>query len=543
MSTLPNPITDLPNSGARQLAREVPALDGDALAARLADLGVRKKHVLVVSNRFTACIYERTEPGQPWAAACRGELSHSMLDATSDLRQLKNMWWSIVEGSPLEHDPASLEIVRATLPNLKRWLREADDLTGREGEASQATRDEVAYAAAWRCQFAGCGADLGTHAATGRRGRFSYYAHIVASSPNGPRGHKTRSSLLADEADNIMFLCDSCHRLVDRVDPDYYTVEMLQAMRHRSVSEVRRLLDTLAYPEVEVIAIIGSIAGQVPQISMRDAETALWESHLRAVRHEPEYLFHIGNQQHDVQAPDYWPAVFRALRSDIGNLQRLLNGTKRGGAPRPRLAVFPLHSTSVMLLAGRLLGESGGTHLFQPHRSVAADPNSTRWAWIQMQAAPKKEKFKLRVLAPTTDGAAEANLIVSLTFSISAERLPAGCATNGKPTLPTLELFVEEEHRGIHLISRPEDLEELGRKLDEAVQKLQDEWRVRKVHLFVGAPASAVVLIGQKMQARNQATYVCHEAPGPGAVFAQTIEISGNEVREPRSGQTCSLQP
>jgi hypothetical protein len=426
---------------------------------------------------------------------------------------------------------------------LKRWLKEAGDLTGREGEVSQSTRDEVAYLAAWRCQFAGCGADLKMHVATGRRGRFSYYAHIVASSCNGPRGHKTRSSLLSDEVDNIMLLCDSCHRLVDRVDPDYYTVEMLQKMRQRSVTEVRRLLDTLAYPDVEVIAVIGSVAGQVPQFSMREAESALWGSQLRAARNEPEHLFHVGNQQHDVHAPDYWPSVFRTLRSDIGNLQRILNGIKRGGTPRPRLAIFPLHSTSVLLLAGRVLGETGGTHLFQPHRSVPVDPNSTRWAWPSLGTANKEKKFQLRELKPWVDGATEAILLVSLTFSISAERLPAHCATTAELVLPTLEVFVEQEHRGIHLISQPEDLAALGRKLDEAVQRLQDEWQVRKVHLFVGAPASAVVVIGQKMQARNQAVYACYEALGHGGAFVPTIEISGSEVSEPRSGQVCSLQP
>jgi hypothetical protein len=521
---------------------QVPVLDGAAMAACLAELGLRKREVLVVVNRFTGFIYERGRGDEHWQPAGRGELSDELLEASAALRQSKNMWWSIVDGSPAQHDPSSLQKVRATTTSLRRWLSEADDLTGREGEASQATRDEVACLAAWRCQFAGCGADLKTHGATGRRGRFSYYAHIVASSAKGPRGHETRSSLLADEPDNLMLLCDSCHRLVDRVDPDYYTVEMLQEMRRHSVSEVRRLLDTLAYPEVEVLPIIGSIAGQVPQFNMRDAEMALWDSRLRAARHEPEHLFQIGNQQHDVHAPDYWAAAFRTLRSDLVNLQRLLNGARRGGSPRPRLAVFPQHTTSVLLLAGRVLGENSGTFLFQPHRSIAAGPNATRWSWPRLRPEVKKDKFKLRTSRPAAPGALEATLLVSLTFGITSDRLPPHCAIGGDLKLPTLEVFVDQEDRGIHLIGRPEDHEELGRVLDRAIQILQDEWRVQKVHLFVGAPASAVVLIGQKMQARNQATFACYEAR-PGDAFYPTIEISGAEVREPRSGQTCSLQP
>lgn len=521
----------------------VPALADSDLAARLGELSANKKQALVVANGFTGCLYQRADASQAWQLVCRGELDDETLDASTQLRRLKAMWWSIVDGSPIVADPGALELVRATLPKLRRWLSRADELTGRDGELSAATRDEVAYLAAWRCQFAGCGADLKTHGSTGRRGRFSYYAHIVASSPNGPRGHATRSALLADEADNVMLLCDGCHRLIDRIDPDYYTEELLHDMRRHSISEVRRLLDTLKYPDAEVFAVVGNIAGQVPQFGMREAEAALWESHLRAARHEPEYLFHIGNQQHDVHAPDYWSAVFRAVRSDAVQLQRLLNGAQRGGAPRPRLAVFPLHSLSVMLLAGRILGETGGTHLFQPHRSVAADPTSTRWAWPSRSGAAKKDKFKVQTLKAAEAGANEANLLVSLTFTITPDRLPPPCAVNGLLALPTIEVFAEQGDRGINIISSPDDLEALGRKLDEAVMTLQDEWRVRKVHLFVGAPTTAVVLMGQKMQARHQAAYACYEARERGGVFLPTIELEGEEVREPRSGQSCSLRP
>ena len=520
----------------------LPALTGDQVAAELSRLGADKRQVLIVANRFTGCVYARSMATEAWSPECRGELSDELLQATSQLRAQKAMWWSIVDGDPLVHDPATVETARATTPNLRRWLSQADDLTGREGEVSDGTRREVAALAAWRCQFAGCGVDLRTHAPTGRASRLSYYAHVVASSPNGPRGHATRSSLLADEPSNIMLLCDSCHRLIDRVDPGYYNEEMLQQMRQRSISEVRRLLDSLRYPDVEVLAIIGSIAGQVPQFSMRDAEAALWESHLRAARHEPEYLFHLGNQQHDVHAPDFWSAVFRAISSDMVVLQRLLNGTKRGGAPRPRLAVFPLHATSVLVLAGRILGENSGTHLFQPHRSAAAGAGATRWAWPARSSAPPPDKFKPVERRPLSEPITEAVLLVSLTFTISVERLPAACQVGGSLVLPTLEIVVNDADRGIHVISQPEDLQMLGRALDDAIQTLQDVWRVAKVHLFIGAPASATVLIGEKMQARHHATYVCHEARERDGPLLPTIEISGDVAREPISGLTCSLK-
>jgi hypothetical protein len=542
MTSAPQDISSRPEGQLAALQVPLAGPDLASVVGRLKGVGVQ---VLLVANGFTGCVYQRHMTGDPWLPICRGDLSRELIDVTSDLRRLKRIWWAEVEGSPTEVVLEGLSPDRLSLQTLRRWLGVADDLTGREGEVSAKTREQVAYLAGWRCQFSGCGADLHVHAATGRSGRFSYYAHIVASSPKGPRGHATRSALLADEVENVMLLCDACHRLVDRIDPDYYTEDMLRSMRERSVVDVRRLLDTLKYPQSEVLAIIGSIAGQVPQFHMRDAELALWESHLRSASHRPEYLFHVDHQLHDVHAPDYWASVFRAMKSDASQLQRILNGGGRGGAPRPCLAIFPLHSTSVLLLAGRVLGETGGTHLFQPHRSLAADSTSTRWGWPQRERTRRSDKFKVRMLKTPEATDTEASLVISLTFGLELKRLPPSCFDHDTKSLrlPTIEVYVEPEDRGIHLIGATDDLHDLGRTLDQVVQVLHDEWRVKRVNLFIGAPTTAVVTMGQKMQARYQATYVCHESKERDGVFLPTIEISSTHVLEPQSGQTFELQP
>lgn len=541
MTTPPKP-PEHSASTAEVLQAALAGEDFAQVIGRLEGVGVQ---VLVVVNGFTGCAYQRHTPAEAWLPVCRGELSEHIVEATSELRRLKRMWWAEVDGSAAAADPSILAIERPTVKTLRKWLGSADDMTGREGEVTASTREQVAYLAGWRCQFSGCGMDLHTHAPTGRSGRFSYYAHIIASSPRGPRGHATRSALVANEVENIMLLCDACHRLVDRIDPDHYTEERLQGMRDRSIADVKRLLNTLQYPQAEVVAIMGSIAGQVPQFSIHDAEPALWESCLRAANQQPEYLFHIDHQQHDVHASDYWSAVFRAMKSDGSQLQRILNGAGRGGAPRARLAIFPLHSTSVLLVAGRVLGETGGTHLFQPHRSVAADPKSTRWVWPPRERTRPSDKFKVQVLKAPEPGATEANLMVSLTFGIAARRLPPGCfdaATNAL-SLPTVEVYVEPQDRSVHLIGAPEDLQDLGRTLDRGIQILHDEWHISRVNLFIGAPTTAVVTMGQKMQARDHATYVCHESKERDGVFLPTVEISSTQVLEPKSGQVFELQP
>jgi hypothetical protein len=51
------------------------------------------------------------------------------------------------------------------------------------------------------------------------------------------------------------------------------------------------------------------------------------------------------------------------------------------------------------------------------------------------------------------------------------------------------------------------------------------------------------MLVGQKMQARHQAAYVCHEAcGGPGSAYAPTIELTSTHVRELVSGHYQAIE-
>jgi len=153
---------------------------------------------------------------------------------------------------------------------------------------------------------------------------------------------------------------------------------------------------------------------------------------------------------------------------------------------------------------------------------------------------PTQGKYSVKTLENHTGVETEANLVISLTFPIATSRLAAVSASGGNLTLPTIEISVE--NFGHSAVRHPSDLTLFGAALDEALKCLQDKWNIKKVHLYVGAPTPAVMLVGQKMQARHHATFVCYESlPGNGA-FAPTIEISSQEARVVGQDLSVSLQ-
>lgn len=522
---------------------DLPVVDDDGLARELRRIAQGTDDVLVIANVYTVCVLHRADANSPWQRVCCGELAEKSVAAAKPLAR-KRLWWGSTARAPWDADPVTVPMVKGTLAFVNGWLKKSVDEAGREGNVTDAIKEELTYLAGWRCQFAGCGRNLKLHGATGGRGRFSYFAHIVAASPGGPRGNEVLSKLLASELSNFMLMCDECHRLIDKVNPARYTVEVLREMREDNIAEVRRLLGNLQHKPAEVVAIIGNIAGQPPQFSIDDAQEALWGSKLRSSGAKPEHYFYPGGQHHDVHSPAYWLSLFQTLKTDLPRLQGLLNGTSQGGTPRPRLAIFPLHSTSVLLLAGRILGDAAGTHVFQPHRNKVGQ--GTRWGWplAGTLPIPPLDRFKVEEVAPSVSGQDEAILVVALTSDIEATRMPATCAVDGKLLLPTLRITGPTFDKDC--MQQPEDLQLVGLAVDAAVRKLQDEWRVRKVRLFVSAPASAVVAVGQKLQARHHADFICHEAaPGPGSAYRATIEITPTLVRELVSGlaNSLSLQP
>ncbi|KLU37771.1 hypothetical protein AB595_06150 [Massilia sp. WF1] len=519
----------------------MPSISDDELAAEFRKTLSGGSEILFVANKFKVAMFARAAATSSWSAVAAGEFDEECINAVSSNVRTRRVFWdstTLAEPQFVDLSTAAPALVKKAL--IASWAKTADQVTGRLGHVSSDVKREVAYLAAYHCQFPGCGTDLGQHAATGGKGTFSYFAHIVAASADGPRGDLLESPRLVNDPSNFLLLCDECHRLIDKVDPKKYTVEQLRQMRTESIREVKRLLGTLRYPEVDVVYFLGNVTGQVAHISDRDMDEALWASGLRRSSKNPESYFEFGRQHHAPHKLSYWSAVFATLKFDVPNLQAKLNGVRTGGVPRPRLAVFPFHGTSVMLLAGRLLGDMAGTYVFQPHRNKMSEPSGTRWAWPTDAVVPTQEKFEVKTLKGHTGSEDEANLIVSLTFPVAAARLAPVSAENGNLILPTIEISVE--NFGHSTIRHPSDLTLFGAAVDQALRCVQDVWNIKKVHLYVGAPAAAVVLVGQKMQARHHATFVCYEAlPGNGP-FAPTIEISSQTVRTVGQDLSVSLQ-
>lgn len=90
--------------------------------------------------------------------------------------------------------------------------------------------------AAGTCSNPSCRTDLTILLEDGRGFNVGEMAHVIASSPTGPRGAGTGGS---DEYRNLLLLCPTCHRLVDKAPTGTYSVETLQQWKQDHEKTVR----------------------------------------------------------------------------------------------------------------------------------------------------------------------------------------------------------------------------------------------------------------------------------------------------------------
>ncbi|AWH38862.1 HNH endonuclease [Stenotrophomonas sp. ZAC14D1_NAIMI4_6] len=102
--------------------------------------------------------------------------------------------------------------------------------------------------AAGICSNPACRADLTVLLDNGRGFNVGEMAHVIASSPTGPRGISSGGS---DEYENLVLLCPTCHRKVDKAPEGVYPAAMLHQWKKDHERGVRSNGTALTFKSVK----------------------------------------------------------------------------------------------------------------------------------------------------------------------------------------------------------------------------------------------------------------------------------------------------
>ncbi|NKL98445.1 MULTISPECIES: HNH endonuclease [Rhizobium] len=329
--------------------------------------------------------------------------------------------------------------------------------------------------AAGRCQFRGCNCELIGDLLSGKEDKmFGFVAHIVADSPEGTRGHPTRSALLAKDLSNLMLLCAKCHRLIDNEAPDEHPEELLLLMKEEHERRVR--LATGIQPDrASHVIRFGANIGKNEALVARDDIFASMLRDRSPASFETIDLEMLGLSLDDADE-QYW-------QIQQGNLQRQFADKIRGRIERQQIthaSVFALAPQPLLIELGRQLCDILPAEVHQRHREPAT------WKWQNDTPSIKLQTATPSEIHPTVA------LILGLSASVSQDRIVSVLGDE----VSVWSITAKSPHNDI--MRNAGDLSRFRQEL----RRLFD--RIKSVHgegatinVFPALPVSAAVEVGR----------------------------------------------
>lgn len=356
--------------------------------------------------------------------------------------------------------------------------------------------------AAGRCQFEGCNKSVLFDELTLKKYNKSNVAHIVASSPAGPRGDIIRSYQLSDKISNLMLMCPEHHKQIDDF-PEDFPEEKLLDMKRKHEKAISDQCDLIYKEPSEVLMVSSPIKGrQHITVDFNQCANAVMPQKRVAVNHGRRIRIDL---EGNYRSPSYWDSISRALERKIAQTVRAILDEDLDA----HFSVFPLAPMPLIMKLGYEIGDKTRADIFQFSRAQ----DSWNWALQEQTNNFSVEKQIVR------DGNRIA-LVLSLTADIATARITEVYDAD-------ILFFIRAERFGVDSIQSPADLTAFWRKYQDACDEIKNTYpKVKEIGVFPAMPVSAAFEVGRRYM---QGVYPKFRIYDDDNGFFETITIGGNE--------------
>lgn len=342
------------------------------------------------------------------------------------------------------------------------------------------TRLRLWIAAGGRCEYLGCNTRLFRDDVTLAKINRSYIAHIVADSPDGPRGDGVLSPKLSKELSNLMLLCDAHHRLIDIEDVEGHPVDLLTAYKSQHENRIDRLTDIDSDRKSYIVTYAANIGARKGAVSPRQTRFALVSEQMYPASEATLDLDMTQNAATDIN-PDFWETECQNIDEFA---KTRLSGLGPDGNKMEHLSVFAIAPIPLLMHFGKVIGDIRTVEVFQRHRDFK------NWEW--QTPTHRTQGYVTEAVRSAPTNAADVILELSLSDTIDKRSIEEVMGT----TKPFYRISVLEPNRD-YLKSR----DQLVAFCDEyrclLTRIMGDAGKGCTIHLFPAIPVSVAVEIGR----------------------------------------------
>lgn len=378
-------------------------------------------------------------------------------------------------------------------------MTKTNNITRRGKQPKESDKLMLIARAGGRCQFEGCNKKLFEDTTTMKKINFANFAHVIASSPDGPRGNE-QSHKLSDNIENIMLLCPEHHKLIDTC-PEEYPAEVLYEMKEIQESMVDDLLDCMYFKDAMILMLQANIKNSVRvNVDFKDAVKAIRKDKLKSANSRGIKIDL--KCEYDYRSENYWKYIELQLESEF---KRNVEDEYRYNRELI-LTVFPLAPIPLIIKLGNMLGDKQNVNIYQKTRS----PETWNWLSNDLNNSFTHERTEL-------SNGNKIALVISLTACIDLQRVKDAFDAD-------IIYHIKAEKNGVECIKSQQDLKAFWIEYQKVCDLIKNEDCVSEVSLFPAMPVSAAFEVGRRtMPGVYPIMHIYDECNG----FFKTITVGG----------------
>lgn len=344
------------------------------------------------------------------------------------------------------------------------------------------TKRELWARAAGRCEFRGCNKLLYRDEVTKESHNGATIAHIVAYSPDGPRGDVKRSKKLEKDIDNLMLTCKTHGDHIDTLElVERYPEELLLEFKRDHEDRIRRATAAIDSHKTTILIVQGAVSGKRVEIEPEQAHKAIKP---RWPADEGATLIDLNDLAVGEGRSAYWEVGTEKVKAEVKQLLR----RPAGQQPPQHLSIFALAPIPLLVLLGAEVNRVE-VDLFQKHRAKPTDP----WCWDEGEP-DADAALKVFVPAEPPGDVQDAAIIVSMTSRVAPEAVAAAVKH------PYHAFEIRAAKPGPTFLKYRSQLSSFSNELYRILTTIRDDFpNIQRLHLILACPAPIAVEVGRSL--------------------------------------------
>lgn len=363
---------------------------------------------------------------------------------------------------------------------------------------------ELWFKAHGRCEFNGCNKRLDIHGVTFDKCDLSNAAHIIADSPNGPRGDVKLSKMLAQDEKNLMLMCPECHKFIDNEGVGNYGIERLLKMKKEHEDRIMMLTDISPSRKSLVVFYEANVGYDSPNFCQNDIFLTMAPDYYPA-KNSPVSLG-LKNSSFFDSSEKYWKMEEEQLlykcKTDV--LKRIaMDGVQH-------ISLFAFAPQPLLIKLGTLLNDKYKVDVYQKHR----EPDS--WSWL-----PHKDDNMFKVIEPE-----EKTNNPILVFALSSDTIIGRI----KKRFANESIWIVTcDHPNKDMLKSKEQAQEFRRLVRDLMNQIETVSSSDSIRIFSSMPVALAVELGRVRMEKANMKWILYDYIREKNEDFEALTINNNE--------------